>query len=122
MTCSRSLRRAKAADLGRRTSSSDGHAMSIYRRGPSPANSCPRCQSNLVVDGAEREMRVCETCGGVFAGVEATRRIISSMDRALLEIGFQAAFGKTKPRDDHRLVGCPECLIDMQKMRIEAAA
>lgn len=64
----------------------------------------------------------CEKCGGVFADVPATKRIVSTLDRMLLEIGFQAGLGKTRKRDEGREITCPECLIAMQRQRIEAAA
>jgi Zn-finger nucleic acid-binding protein len=50
----------------------------------------------------------CEKCGGVFADV--------------LEIGFQAGLGKPRKRDEGREITCPECLIAMQRQRIESAA
>lgn len=64
----------------------------------------------------------CEKCGGVFADVAATQRIVSTMDRLLLEIGFQAGFGKPRSNHEPREVTCPECLIAMQMQRIESAA
>ena len=64
----------------------------------------------------------CEKCGGVFADVAATQRIVSTMDRMLLEIGFQAGFGKQRKQHEPRELTCPECLIAMQMQRIESAA
>lgn len=64
----------------------------------------------------------CEKCGGVFADVAATQRIVSTMDRALLEIGFQAGLGKERKKYEPRELTCPECLIAMQMQRIESAA
>jgi Zn-finger nucleic acid-binding protein len=64
----------------------------------------------------------CEKCGGVFADVAATQRIVSTMDRALLEIGFQVALGKERKKHEPRELTCPECLIAMQMQRIESAA
>lgn len=64
----------------------------------------------------------CEKCGGVFADVAATQRIVSTMDRTLLEIGFQASRGKERKRHEPRELTCPECLIAMQMQRIESAA
>lgn len=64
----------------------------------------------------------CEKCGGVFADVAATQRIVTTMDRTLLEIGFQAGRGKERKRHEPRELSCPECLIAMQMQRIESAA
>jgi Zn-finger nucleic acid-binding protein len=98
--------------------------MSIYRKGPAPTNSCPRCLETLVrasAPGAEG-VAFCEKCGGVFADVAATARIVSTMDRALQEIGFLVALGKERKQHEPRELTCPECLIAMQRQRIESAA
>ncbi len=44
------------------------------------------------------------------------------MDRVLLEIGFSASLGKPRAKETGRSLSCPECLIAMQKIRIESAA
>lgn len=106
----------------------------VYRAGPSPAGTCPRCRETLLAVEAvpgifAREglpgARWCEKCGGVFADTEASRRILVTLDRVLLEIGFQASLGKERKKsneDDGRPLTCPECLIEMVKSRIESAA
>jgi Zn-finger nucleic acid-binding protein len=76
----------------------------------------------LVKAGVAEGVAYCEKCGGVFADVKATQRIVSTMDRVLLEIGFQAGRGKERKRHEPRELSCPECLIAMQMQRIEAAA
>jgi len=102
--------------------------VSIYRQGPSPAGSCPRCRDTLIAVSAGEivpGVRTCHKCGGVFADNEASKKIVSTLDRVLLEIGFQAAFGKRRPGDPRELarsLTCPECLIAMRKVRIESAA
>lgn len=96
--------------------------MSIYRQGPSPAGSCPRCRETLVPVGDTKRARVCERCGGVFADNDASRRIVTSLDRVLLEIGFAASLGKARSKETGRALTCPECLVAMQKIRIESAA
>lgn len=97
--------------------------MSIYRQGPRPANTCPRCGESLIVTRERADVRCCERCGGVFAGNEASERIVTKIDRGLREIGFQAALGKA-PRADRGepIITCPECLVAMQKIRIDSAA
>lgn len=95
--------------------------MSIYRQGPAPANTCPRCRETLLAAESAPNVRCCEKCGGVFADIEATRRIVSQLDRTLLEIGFSAALGKERKRHDARVVACPECLIAMQRTPITSA-
>lgn len=75
----------------------------------------------MKTDAAEG-IAYCEKCGGVFADVAATQRIVSTMDRVLLEIGFQAGLGKERKRHEPRELTCPECLIAMQMQRIESAA
>jgi Zn-finger nucleic acid-binding protein len=93
----------------------------IYRQGPAPAGSCPRCRETLIVAKDEPGMRYCEKCGGVFADAAASRRIVSSLDRALLALGFDVGRGKPRDARDERRVACPECLVEMQKVRVEAA-
>jgi Zn-finger nucleic acid-binding protein len=63
----------------------------------------------------------CEKCGGVFADLEASRRIVNTLDRALLEIGFQGSLGKERKEHESRTLTCPECLLEMVKGRIESA-
>lgn len=96
--------------------------MSIYREARRAANTCPRCQETLLETPARAGVRYCEKCGGVFADLATSHRILEAMDRQLLAIGFEAAFGKAKPKDDGRIISCPECQIDMLKSRIESAA
>lgn len=95
--------------------------MSIYRQGTAPANMCPRCRDNLDAS-VHPGVRTCPRCGGVLADVEATRRIVTALDRTLLEIGFQAGLGKPRHEDRGYAIACPECLVEMQRMRIESAA
>lgn len=96
--------------------------MSIYRQGPAPANTCPRCRETLVKSDRAEGVAYCEKCGGVFADVPATQRIVSTMDRTLQEIGFRAALGKERKKHEPRELTCPECLIVMQQQRMESAA
>jgi len=102
--------------------------VSIYRQGPSPAGSCPRCRETLIAVSAGAILpgvRTCHKCGGVFADNDASKRIVSTLDRLLLEVGFQAALGKRRvgdPRELARSLTCPECLVGMRKVRIESAA
>jgi Zn-finger nucleic acid-binding protein len=67
-------------------------------------------------------VRPCKRCGGVFADNDASRRIVTSLDRVLLEIGFVASAGKARAKETGRALTCPECLVAMQKIRIESAA
>jgi Zn-finger nucleic acid-binding protein len=67
-------------------------------------------------------VKVCPRCGGVLAGLVASQRIVSLLDRTLLAIGFEARLGKAAPEKvETALVACPECLVDMQRVRIESA-
>ncbi len=102
----------------------------MYRSSPSPTGACPRCREALLaiekgpgLFALERVpgVRWCETCGGVFADVEASGRILTTLDRALLEIGFQASLGKPRRRDDGRPITCPECSIEMKKVSVRSA-
>jgi Zn-finger nucleic acid-binding protein len=95
--------------------------MSIYRQSPAPANTCPRCHEPLIVAESASDVRCCEKCGGVFAGIESSRRIVTMLDRTLLEIGFQAALGKERKKHPARAVTCPECLVEMQRTPIASA-
>ena len=95
--------------------------MSIYRESPAPANSCPRCRETLIVAESAPSVRACEKCGGIFADIDASRRIVSMLDRTLLEIGFQAGLGKERKKQEARAIACPECLIAMQRTPIAAA-
>ena len=94
----------------------------VYRSGPSPAGTCPRCRETLLdVDGVPA-VKWCERCGGVFADAEASRRIMSTFDRTLLEVGFQAGLGKPRDASTRRPITCPECLVTMHVVRVESAA
>jgi Zn-finger nucleic acid-binding protein len=95
--------------------------MSIYRQGPAPANACPRCREPLITPAAVPNVRVCEKCGGVFADLEASRRIVARLDRVLLEVGFDAALGKKRKAYEPRPIACPECLVEMQQTLIRSA-
>jgi Zn-finger nucleic acid-binding protein len=76
----------------------------------------------LLAVEARPGVKRCEKCGGVFADLATSNRILEAMDRQLLAIGFEAARGKQKPRDEGHPVTCPECQIQMVKNRIESAA
>lgn len=93
--------------------------MSVYRQARTSANTCPRCMEPLAptVPG----VRVCEKCGGVFADNVTSHRIFDSLDRELLRIGFDAARGKEKPRDEGHMITCPECQLQMVKNHIAGA-
>ncbi len=93
----------------------------MYRSGPQPAGTCPRCRETLLASEMEG-VKWCDRCGGVFADVAASTRATKVLDRVLLEIGFQAERGRPRKKDEGRRISCPECLIEMQKVRIEAAA
>lgn len=96
--------------------------MSIYRQGPSPAGACPRCREPLLGIANVPSVRRCEKCGGVFANNDASRRIVSGFDRVLLEIGFECGLGKPRAKETPHALTCPECLVGMQKVRMESAA
>jgi Zn-finger nucleic acid-binding protein len=96
--------------------------MSIYRQGPSPAGACPRCRESLLGIAGVPSVRRCEKCGGVFADLDASRRIVSVFDRTLAEVGFLTSLGKPPAEDTGRTLSCPECLITMQRVRVESAA
>jgi Zn-finger nucleic acid-binding protein len=94
----------------------------MYREGRKFAGACPRCQEPLLAHPESKSVRTCGKCGGVMADLEASRRIVSTLDRALLAIGFEARMGKGEPpKDRGGPVACPECLVEMQKARIESA-
>ncbi len=95
--------------------------MSVYRQGRTAANTCPRCSETLIEIAGHPGVRHCEKCGGVFADLAISNRILETLDRQLLAIGFEAALGKHRPRDDGRPLTCPECQIQMVKSRIESA-
>ena len=96
--------------------------MSVYRQGRTAVNTCPRCQEALVDNAGRPGVKTCEKCGGVFANLATSNRILEAIDRQLLAIGFDAAWGKRKPRDEGHPLTCPECQIQMVKNRIESAA
>jgi hypothetical protein len=83
----------------------------IYRSGPTPAGTCPRCRETLLRASRSNkglfegeplpDVRWCEKCGGVLAGLEASRRIVARFDRDLLEVGFLAGIGKARLARDH---------------------
>ena len=102
----------------------------MYRTSPSPPGTCPRCRETLLAVtrlpgkiAVERlpGVRWCEKCGGVLADGAASQRIITTLDRDLIEIGFQAGRGRARKDDDGRPLSCPECQIEMVRTRIESA-
>ncbi len=94
----------------------------MYREGRKFAGACPRCQEPLVAHAEVKSVKICERCGGVMADIEASKRIVSTLDRALLAAGFEARLGKGEPpKDRGGPVACPECLVEMQKVRVESA-
>ena len=95
--------------------------MSIYRQAPSPAGACPRCREPLLGIADVPNVRRCEKCGGVFADNVASRKIVNTFDRILLEVGFSSSQGMPSPRETGVALTCPECLVGMQKVRIESA-
>lgn len=95
--------------------------MSVYREARAPANTCPRCGEALIPVVNREGVRHCERCGGIFADLKTSQRIVETLDRELLAIGFVAAMGKEKPKDEGYPITCPECQIQMLKNRIESA-
>ena len=91
-----------------------------YRVARTSAGACPRC--NLAMHFVpDRTAAWCEACGGVFVDASGSRRILSVLDRQLLELGFQAGLGKPRPALPAKALTCPECLIEMQRTEIRAA-
>jgi Zn-finger nucleic acid-binding protein len=94
----------------------------MYRSGPTPAGTCPRCRETLLAVEGMEGVKWCDHCGGVLADAAASQRATRLLDRLLLDISFQAARGRPKKADDGRRISCPECLVEMEKVRVEAAA
>lgn len=46
-----------------------------------------------------RSVKVCNACGGLFADNEASRRIVTSLDRVLLEVGFALSRGMPRMKE-----------------------
>src|SRR5437763_8113678 len=94
----------------------------MYREGRKFAGACPRCQEPLVAHPEVKSVKTCERCGGVMADIEASKRVVETLDRALLAASFDARMGKGEPpKDRGGPVACPECLVEMQKVRIDSA-
>jgi hypothetical protein len=53
--------------------------------------------------------------------VEASQRIVTTLDRDLVEVGFQAGRGKPRRDDDGLRISCPECQFEMVRTHIKAA-
>jgi Zn-finger nucleic acid-binding protein len=96
--------------------------MSIYRQGPTPAGACPRCRESLLDIANVPGIRRCEKCGGVFADNDVSQRVVRVFDRIFLEVGFATSQGKPRANETGHALTCPECLVAMQKIRIESAA
>ena len=64
--------------------------MSIYRQGPSPAGSCPRCRETLQDVLTAKGVRRCAQCGGVFADNEQRK----------IRVLFQQPDGSFKEMDE----------------------
>lgn len=96
--------------------------MSVYRQAQAPAGACPRCYEQLLDVAGRSGVKHCPKCGGIFADIATSNRILEAMDRELLAIGFEAAAGRARVRDDGRYLSCPECQIDMVKNHVASAA
>lgn len=85
-----------------------------YRTPAAREGACPRCGlylAPLAVDGAA--LLVCNSgCGGLFADIEASRRIMHGLDRQLLAVAHELAMGKPE-RDGGLPLACPVCSSKM---------
>ena len=94
----------------------------MYRRGATPVGTCPRCREALLPVASVAGVRYCDRCGGVFADLAASTRIVTALDRELLEVGFLASRGKPEVKESPLPLTCPECTMDMVRTRVESAA
>lgn len=83
---------------------------------------CPRCFAALAGWSAIPGVFYCGTCGGVMADNAASKRIVETLDRTLLDIGFRASLGRSVEPDTTRIVSCPDCLADMKRVEVASAA
>jgi Zn-finger nucleic acid-binding protein len=81
-----------------------------YRSSAPREGACPRCGlylAPLQVEGAA--LLVCNSgCGGLFADVEASQRIMHGLNRQLLAVAHELAMGKPE-RDGGLPLSCPVC-------------
>jgi Zn-finger nucleic acid-binding protein len=94
--------------------------MSAYRE--AAANDCPRCSTPLVRVATIEGVSTCPSCGGVWADVPTSARVVQRLDRELIAIGFSAGLGKERKTHDTTPLACPECERPMRRTPVEAAA
>lgn len=93
-----------------------------YRTAAPQEGACPRCARALTpleVEGAT--LLVChKSCGGLFADVDASRRVLAGIDRQLLAVAHEVALGKPE-LDGGPSMHCPICLEVMARAPVPAA-
>ena len=94
----------------------------VYRENLLPTGACPRCLAELGPKDEGLGLRACPRCGGVFATVAASTRIVHVLDREMLAFDLRAQAGKERRPDNGMPLRCPECGLEMERNRIESAA
>ncbi len=83
-------------------------------------NKCPRCDVELFA-GEKDEIHVeaCGRCGGIWFGDEHAKRALALGSRAAEELARKVeAVTRPKPKDDSKLLPCPECRALMKRMTV----
>ena len=88
------------------------------------SNRCPRCDMQLFA-GEKDEIRVeaCGRCGGIWFADEHAKRALALGSRAAEELARRVeAVTRPRPRNDMKLLPCPECKDSMKRMTVRGAA
>jgi uncharacterized protein len=87
------------------------------------AYACPRCASQLTVVGIDLTTNVqcCEGCHGLFVPARAWHLLMGREDLVASLTARLPTTGE-RTRTDPRLVGCPQCSAEMDRMRFAATS
>lgn len=87
------------------------------------AHACPRCASPLTVVGIDllTNVQCCEGCHGLFVPARAWHLLMGREDLVASLVARLPTSGEPL-RADPRLVGCPECTAEMDRMRFAATS
>jgi uncharacterized protein len=87
------------------------------------AQACPRCASPLTLVGIDLTTNVqcCEGCHGLFVPARAWHLLMGRED-LVASLTARLPTAGEPVRSDPRLLGCPECAAEMERMRFAATS
>lgn len=95
----------------------------MYRAAIAPPGTCPRCLVELVHQPlGEAVARVCGSCGGVHLDNALSVRVVTKLDRAMLQLSLDAELAARARPETHRELRCTECGVTMVRTYVSSAA